>query len=232
MFSALATRYDRANRILSFAQDRRWRRVLVRLVQPRPHSCALDVCTGTGDLALALARCGGVTVTGVDLSQAMLDLASHKAKKVGLDGRVTFVAGNALTLPCCDEAFDLATIAFGLRNLPDYERGLGELFRVLKPGGQVCVLEFSKPRGLWGKAFLFYLRHILPRLGGWITGQPDAYRYLDASIRGFPAREGLKALLEAAGFSQLRVHALNGGIALIHYGVKPLLTLLGVFLIR
>jgi len=173
-----------------------------------------------------------VTVTGVDLSQAMLDLASHKAKKVGLDGRVTFVAGNALTLPCCDEAFDLATIAFGLRNLPDYERGLGELFRVLKPGGQVCVLEFSKPRGLWGKAFLFYLRHILPRLGGWITGQPDAYRYFDASIRSFPAREGLKALLEAAGFSQLRVHALNGGIALIHYGVIPLLTLLGVFLIR
>jgi len=181
----------------------------------------LDLCTGTGDLALAFARCNQVQVTGVDIAEKMLAVAGNKTQQAGLSDRVRYEQANALSLPHMEGAFDIATIAFGLRNLPDYAKGLSEMHRVLKPQGKIFVLEFSQPQGVWGSVYRGYLKYLLPTLGGWITGQKTPYRYLDESIRQFPAREDLSDLLLAVGFYRPEVKSFMGGIALIHCAQKP-----------
>lgn len=221
MFSAIAPRYDRANHILSFNQDRRWRRFAVRQAELCQGMRVLDLCTGTGDLALALARAAPVEVVGLDLSRDMLARAREKARRAGLEGRVRFLEGNALDVPFPSERFDRVTIAFGLRNLPDYRAGLAEIVRVLRPGGRALILEFARPAGLWGRLYELYLRHLLPVLGGWLTGRGASYRYLHDSIRAFPDGPSLAALLRAASLAQVEVFPLSGGIVLLHRGVKP-----------
>ena len=171
MFSSIATRYDRANHLLSFNQDKHWRSTLVKWAAPQSGQKILDLCTGTGDLAIAFAQAEDVSVAGIDISDQMLDIAKQKSHLAGLANDIDYVEGNVLELPFDDEVFDVATIAFGLRNLPDYGKGLAEINRVLKPGGQAFILEFSLPKGLWGSLYLFYLRHILPVIGGLITGE-------------------------------------------------------------
>lgn len=222
MFSALAGCYDRANRWLSFFQDQRWRTAVVRWAAPKAGDRVLDLCTGTGDLALEFARRAGVQVTGVDISTEMLALARKKVERATCSERVHLETANAMELPYAQGTFDIATIAFGLRNLPDYGGGLKQMYRVLKPGGRLLILEFSQPQGMWGKPYLLYLRHLLPLLGGWITGQQAPYRYLEESIRRFPGRDDLSALLAAVGFEQVAFKPLSGGIALIHRGLKPI----------
>lgn len=225
MFSDLAGRYDLANRCLSFFQDQRWRRKLVGIATPRSGEHVLDLCTGTGDLALEFARAADVRVTGVDISEAMLAIAARKARH---EARVRFETCNVMELPYPDAQFDIVSIAFGLRNLPDYQGGVSEMMRVLKPGGRLLILEFARPRGVWGHLYLVYLNHVLPVLGGWIAGHAAPYRYLAESIKSFPAREDLNTLLKSSGFQGIGQKPLSGGIALIHWayraGINPLRT--------
>src|SRR5438128_657327 len=214
MFAGIAHRYDFLNHFLSASIDRRWRKVAVNkvreLVGSSPSIVCLDVCSGTGDLALALHRGLHCDVIASDFCHPMLTRAY--AKCAGLP--VRNVEADALNLPFPDRSFEALTIAFGLRNLEDPRRGLNEMRRVLKPGGGVVILEFSKPVApVFKHAFNFYFRHILPKLGAAISGNGSAYQYLPDSVRKFPAQDQLKELMESCEFRDVGYGNLSGGIA-------------------
>jgi demethylmenaquinone methyltransferase/2-methoxy-6-polyprenyl-1,4-benzoquinol methylase len=222
MFSRIASRYDLLNHLLSANTDRRWRAKVVRLVSEglREGARALDVACGTGDLSLALAGGGAAEITGLDFCRPMLDLAARKTRDGG--GRITYVEGDALSLPFADGTFDVVTIAFGLRNLASVDAGLRELLRVTRAGGRVCVLEFSQPsvpglRALFG----FYFTRVLPRVGGWLSGSRGAYEYLPDSVSRFPDQRRLAEMMRGAGFEGVGFENLTGGIAAIHTGTRP-----------
>ena len=205
MFDRVAGRYDLVNTVLSGGADARWRRVAARTTGLRPGGRALDVACGSGKLALELRKLGG-RVTGLDFSARMLEVAAAHAP--GPD----YVRGDALALPFPDASFDAATIAFGLRNLADPERGLAEMRRVLKPGGRAVVLEFIRPRPtLPGRVYRAYLAHGLPRIGGLVSGQPRAYRYLSETIDSYRTPEELLALARGAGWGEPGIRTLTLG---------------------
>jgi demethylmenaquinone methyltransferase/2-methoxy-6-polyprenyl-1,4-benzoquinol methylase len=218
MFATIAHRYDFLNHFLSASLDRRWRALAVGKVQEltagsAPRLC-LDLCSGTGDLALALQRRIGCAVVASDFCHAMLTRSVAK-----FAGRpVRNVEGDALRMPFPDGSFDALTIAFGLRNLESPMRGLMEMYRVLRPGGVVVILEFSKPVAP-GFRHLFnaYFRYILPKLGGFISGDSTAYQYLPDSVRKFPTQEELLSLLRSSGFRDPMYRNLSGGIAALHW---------------
>lgn len=224
MFAGVAPRYDRANRLLSLGVDCWWRRRTVAFAGVRPGERALDVCAGTGDLTIALQRAGARAI-GADFCTPMLARATTKAAGLSAptdrDRRAPlFLAGDALRLPFADASFDLATVAFGIRNVADPVAGLREMARVVRPGGRVVVLEFCRPRlPLLGAAYLFYFRRILPRLGQWISGADNgAYDYLPASVLAFPERGAFLDLMTAAGLVRPRQRILTGGIAALYRG--------------
>jgi demethylmenaquinone methyltransferase/2-methoxy-6-polyprenyl-1,4-benzoquinol methylase len=224
MFGRIARRYDAANLILSGGIDRWWRRQLVAAVRRRAPRHILDLATGSGDVALALSRAldPSVTIVGMDFCQPMLDLAEVKRRAAG-EGRfsnVSFCQGDGLALPLPDASQDVVTIAFGLRNLADRPRGLREMWRVLRPGGHLFVLEFSQPYAWFRPFYFFYLRHLLPRIAGWVTGDRDAYVYLNDTIGEFPGRAALGREITAAGFSQVAACALTLGIVARHEARK------------
>ena len=225
MFSRIAGRYDLLNHLLSGNTDKRWRKMVARRLQPvleRPGARALDVACGTGDLSLALIAASGARVTGLDFCRPMLDLAARKAQRD--NPSAVFIEGDALSLPFEDETFDAVTIAFGLRNLSSVERGLDELRRVLKPGGRVAILEFSRPIVPGFNAlFQFYFARVLPRIGGMISGSQSAYTYLPASVSRFPSQKELAAMMRAAGFESVEYENLTGGIAALHLATRPAL---------
>jgi len=217
MFSAIAPRYDLLNHLLSLSVDRywRWRTVRVLTRETGENRLILDLCTGTADLALLLAR--SHSVIGCDFSHPMLCLAGEKTAAAQLQRRMSLVEADALSLPFCDGVFDAVTVAFGLRNLESYEGGLREMKRVLKPGGTVAVLEFSEPRfPIVREAYLFYFSRILPRVGEWISGRAGAYSYLCHSVRDFPEQRELEQITAKAGLHYLRHYSLTGGIAALH----------------
>jgi demethylmenaquinone methyltransferase/2-methoxy-6-polyprenyl-1,4-benzoquinol methylase len=225
MFAGIAHRYDFLNHFLSASIDRRWRRIAVNKVRelagaaPSSKLLCLDVCSGTGDLALALHRGLQCDVVASDFCHPMLTIANAKVKGV----RVRNVEADALNLPFADGSFTALTIAFGLRNLEDPRRGLSEMRRVLKPGGAVVILEFSKPVvPVFKHVFNFYFRHILPKLGALISGDGGAYQYLPDSVRKFPAQEQLVEFMTNAGFGNVGYRNLSGGIAALHWGVSLL----------
>ena len=219
MFAEIAPSYDRLNHLLSANIDKRWRRFTVRQladVLAKPDALALDLCCGTGDLTLELAE--KTRVIGCDFCHPMLVIGNKKIAARGVR-RAVLMEGDALKLPFADRRFDAVTIAFGLRNLAHVEGGLAEIFRVVKPGGRVAVLEFSKPIvPLLREAFAFYFDRILPRIGAFISGSNTAYSYLPASVKHFPDQKGLAELMRRVGFSQVRYHNLSGGIAALHLG--------------
>ncbi|MFB3905921.1 MAG: bifunctional demethylmenaquinone methyltransferase/2-methoxy-6-polyprenyl-1,4-benzoquinol methylase UbiE [Acidobacteriota bacterium] len=217
MFSAIAPRYDLLNHLLSLSVDRYWRWRTVRGVtrEAGENRLILDVCTGTADLALLLAR--SHWVVGCDFSHPMLRLAAEKTAASRLLERMRLVEADALSLPFGDAVFDAVTIAFGLRNLENYEHGLREMRRVLKPGGTLAVLEFSQPRfPVVRQAYLFYFSRVLPKLGEWISGRPGAYSYLCQSVRDFPEQDELERITARAGLRYVRRYSLTGGIAALH----------------
>jgi demethylmenaquinone methyltransferase / 2-methoxy-6-polyprenyl-1,4-benzoquinol methylase len=222
MFEDVAPKYDLLNHILSFNIDRLWRRRLVEAVRPildRKGANLLDLCCGTGDVLLELQQATENTVLGVDFCHPML-VAAHR-KIVSRRLRSVVFEGDALVLPLRNGSLDLLTIAFGFRNLTNYEAGLRELHRVLKPQGQLAILEFSHPRGWLVKAsYGLYSEVFLPAVGGLFSGSREAYEYLPASIRRFPRAEQLRDMMTNAGFRGARFELLNGGIAALHVGEK------------
>jgi demethylmenaquinone methyltransferase/2-methoxy-6-polyprenyl-1,4-benzoquinol methylase len=223
MFTEIASRYDLLNHVLSFNVDRLWRRQLIQLAELPDDGHVLDACTGTADVAIGFARAHtGATVVGLDRSPGMLAVGRKKLDKGGLAERVRLYEGDVLDLPFADGTFDAVTIAFGLRNLPDYSRGVGEMCRVLKPGGRLLVLDFSPPqRGMVLTAYRFYLQNVLPFIGGLVSGSRKAYRYLASSIGDFLPRDATFALMSEFGLRDLSARKLTGGVAYIYRGVKP-----------
>jgi demethylmenaquinone methyltransferase/2-methoxy-6-polyprenyl-1,4-benzoquinol methylase len=222
MFDRIAPRYDLLNRVLSAGTDVRWRRRAVDLLHLRAPARVLDLCTGTADLLIeALRRDPRNSGLGVDLSRGMLVRGAGKLRRGGYGSRAALVGGDGEHLPVRGEAFDGALVAFGIRNVGEPVKAMREVLRALRPGAGFVVLEFSMPTGLLGVAYRFYFRKVLPRLGGLVSGDGSAYAYLPASVARFPTPEAFVALMEEAGFRDVRWRLLSGGIACLHRGEKP-----------
>jgi demethylmenaquinone methyltransferase/2-methoxy-6-polyprenyl-1,4-benzoquinol methylase len=221
MFASIAPRYDFVNHLLSLNIDRRWRRRLMGRLSPileKPNAKIVDLCCGTGDVLLDLQTQAVVPVLGADFCHPMLVAAQVKASQKGFKARL--FEADALALPVADHVFDAISIAFGFRNLANYEAGLRELHRVLKPGGMLAILEFSHPQGpIMKTAYGFYSRVVLPVIGSLISGAPGAYAYLPESIRKFPRAPELRSMMNNAGFVETRFELLTGGIAALHTGL-------------
>jgi len=225
MFTRIAPRYDLLNHLLSGQMDKRWRARAARelkLILNRVDARVLDVCCGTGDLAFSLARAGKATIMGADFSHSMLVRAREKAMHEP-NGRapIPFFEADALCLPFREASFDLVTTAFGFRNLANYEAGLREFLRVLKPGGSLAILEFTEPApGLLGDAYRFYCQTVLPKVGGWISGDPAAYAYLPKSVSRFFRPSELADLMQQVGYSEVRIVLMMLNSVALHIAVK------------
>lgn len=221
MFSAIAPSYDLLNHLLSANIDKLWWRRTARSfanVLARPGVHVLDLCCGTGDMALALRRVGPqAEITGADFSHSMLVLAS---KKNSQPRPIKWIEADALQLPFPDQSFDLVTSAFGFRNLADYDAGLREIFRVLRPGGECGILEFSEPEGMVGKIYDVYFKSVLPRIGRLISGDGAAYSYLPASVQRFPQPPEIVVRMKAAGFREASWTPYTFGIAGVYRGTR------------
>lgn len=219
MFADIAPTYDRVNSVLSLGVHHRWRKRAVRESGAAPGQRVLDCATGTGDLALAFKRAVGTTgeVVGTDFCAEMMATAPAKASAAGLD--VRFEVADAMALPFADDSFDHATISFGIRNVDDPVVALREMARVVRPGGRVVIVEFGQPSGLWGALFRFYSNSVMPTVGGWLSGNRAAYKYLPETSARFPAGERFVDLMRQAGcFSSTRAISLTGGVAWIYVG--------------
>lgn len=219
MFNDISERYDLLNHLLSFGIDRRWRKVLVKKIMEINPKDVLDVATGTGDLALAVALATHARITGTDIAEKMLQIAEKKTSERGLADRIRFVAADGESLPFSDHSFDAVTIAFGIRNFENPMAGLREFCRVLKPGGRVYILEFAMPRSHIVKwLYKGYFGKILPKIGSWISRHPQAYSYLPDSVEAFPHGENFLQMMQQTEFSELKAIPLSGGIAMLYMG--------------
>ncbi len=222
MFAAVAPRYDLLNRLLSFSFDRLWRRRTARALARRlgaAESRALDLCSGTADLALELRRVSSGIVIGSDFVHNMLTRAARKARERRQS--IALVEADALRLPFPEETFDAVTAAFGFRNLANYRRGLEEIYRVLKPGGEVAILEFAVPRrGLFARVYRLYFQRLLPWVGEKVSGVRGPYSYLPASVEKFPDCDEFTRWMEAAGFTAAGYQLWMGGAVALHRGAK------------
>jgi len=222
MFDYISPRYDLLNRVLSLGLDQGWRRKLNLFIGAQANQEVLDLATGTGDVLLALSRHSNVkTGVGVDLSDRMLAVGEAKIQRRELDCRLRLQAADIQHLPFADASFDAATMAFGIRNVPDPRKVLREMFRVLKTGGRALILEFSLPSSWWFRfLYLFYLRKIVPAVGSLVSGHPEAYRYLNLTIEEFPCGRDFCVLMQENGFQRVEAHPMTFGIATIYQGGK------------
>jgi demethylmenaquinone methyltransferase/2-methoxy-6-polyprenyl-1,4-benzoquinol methylase len=220
MFASIASRYDKGNQVLSLGLHHGWRRATVKASGAMPGDKVLDCATGTGDLAVAFQRAVGRQgrVLGIDFCAEMLEIARAKAEREGLP--IQFEEADTLRLPYADAAFDVASIAFGIRNVDDPALGLSEMARVVRPGGSVAVLEFGQPGGaLFGPVYRFYSARVIPRIGGWLSGKRYAYEYFHRTSSAFPAGPAFVALMERTRrFSSVRAQSLTGGIVHVYIG--------------
>lgn len=219
LFDRIALRYDLVNTVMSLGRDAAWRRLAAELACPSPSGRALDIATGTGGLALELARLSE-TVIGVDLAPQMLAYAAAKAQRREYGHRITFLVGDALHLPFATNSFNCATIAFGIRNVTDMVWAFAEMGRVVQTGGRVVCLEIMPPRGLLAPLYRGFLNGFIPLVGRWISGDGEAYRYLPESVLGFSTPQELKEIMEEAGLSHVHFRVLNGGTIALHWGEK------------
>jgi demethylmenaquinone methyltransferase / 2-methoxy-6-polyprenyl-1,4-benzoquinol methylase len=221
IFSAISPRYDLLNRVMSGRQDLKWRKFAVSRI-PREARTVLDVATGTGDLAIDIASTGEREVVGADFVENMMRFAVEKTEERNLSSKIRYAAADALYLPFPDNTFDAATMAFGIRNMPDRLSALKEMVRVVKPGGKVLVLEMTFPRNLrLRRFFTWYLNNVIPLIGGLISGNSKAYRYLPDSIQDFLHPDDLAALFEKAGLQSVRAFPLTLGLTYLHEGSVP-----------
>jgi demethylmenaquinone methyltransferase/2-methoxy-6-polyprenyl-1,4-benzoquinol methylase len=227
MFSDIARSYDWLNHVLSGNQDKRWRRRAIRLLSPRPNDLVLDLCCGTGDLSFeSLRQQPKAKVIGVDFAVPMLEIAQQKSQTAVQSPKFqvqnSFVAGDGLRLPFGDATFDAITDGFGVRNFQDTEAGLREMFRLLKPGGKVLVLEFMRPESPLIQRFFGAFNAVLAPIGRTVSGHASAYNYLPQSIGGFYTRNEFKQLLSEVGFHNVRAFDYSLGVATAFIGQKPL----------
>lgn len=223
MFDAIAPRYDLLNSVLSARLHHSWRRAAAAQASLSRGGVALDVCAGTGDLAFALARHTGPSgcIVATDFSLPMLRLGQVKAGQQR-QKNVCFALADAQALPFPDNTFDAATVAFGIRNVADMQQGINEMARVVRPGGRVLLLEFNQPTNkLFAALYGWYSFHVLPFLGGLISGRRSAYEYLPSSVAAFPSREAMAEKMRRAGLTDIRITDLTFGTVVIHRGVKP-----------
>ncbi|MGD9031253.1 MAG: bifunctional demethylmenaquinone methyltransferase/2-methoxy-6-polyprenyl-1,4-benzoquinol methylase UbiE [Desulfobacteraceae bacterium] len=222
-FNTVARKYDLMNTLLSFGIHHLWKRAAVKMLKLHAGNRVIDICGGTGDLSILAANAVGSSgrVILYDINRAMMEVGRSKVAKSIRDERIRYVQGNAEEISFRDQGFDAAMVGFGIRNLTHMEQGLKEIHRVLKRGGKLMCLEFSKPTApLFRWLYDMYSFHIMPTLGGLIVGSKQAYTYLPESIRLFPSAEELSATLENSGFSQVSHRKLTNGIAVIHLGMK------------
>jgi demethylmenaquinone methyltransferase/2-methoxy-6-polyprenyl-1,4-benzoquinol methylase len=223
MFDNISRTYDLANRVMTFNLDQLRRKKMLTLLPERSELSVLDCATGTGDQIICMMEKSPrvSTVIGIDLAGEMIAIGKKKIEGKSYEKAVSFQIASALEIPFPDNSFDAVTISFGIRNVTDVEKALSEFLRVLKPNGKVLILEGTVPKNRVLKAFhLFYLRHFLPRIGGWISNNRDAYRYLNQTIETFPAGEAFCSLMTAAGFQKPEAHLQMGGVATIYTGEK------------
>ena len=224
MFNAISPTYDRVNRIVSFGIDRIWRNRLARELPSKKELHLLDIATGTADQLIALlAHCPNISrALGIDVAKEMLDLGNKKLFRRGFSTRASLLQASALALPAASESMDCTTISFGVRNVGDFFASLREMYRVLRPGGQALILEFSLPRNrMIRAAHLFYLRQLLPRIGGLISGNRKAYDYLNQTIEKFPYGEAFCERMGEAGFCDVEAIPMTFGVATLYKGKKP-----------
>lgn len=220
MFDNIAPKYDLLNHVLSMKIDVLWRNKLVNWMKTDLPKQVLDVATGTGDLAVAVQKGTGAKVTGLDLSQQMLNVGIEKVKKLGLQNEIEMIKGDAENLPFEDNKFDAVSVAFGVRNFENLPKGLSELRRVVKPGASVFILEFSKVEGFLGPFYMFYFKNILPEIGKLVSKDNRAYTYLPDSVNAFPFGEKMKQILLTTGFKTVEYKKLSMGIATIYKATK------------
>jgi demethylmenaquinone methyltransferase / 2-methoxy-6-polyprenyl-1,4-benzoquinol methylase len=224
MFDNISHRYDFLNHFLSFGIDKSWRRKAVKMIASVNPKKILDIATGTGDFAIASLKLKPTEIIGVDISNGMLDMGREKMKKKGYDNIITLTYGDSESMPFETDTFDAITVGFGVRNFENLEKGLGEMLRVLKPGGKAAVLEFSKPRKFPIKqSFKFYSKYIIPKLGKSISKDEAAYAYLPESVEAFPEGQAFVDILTKVGFKNIIRKEVSGGIATIYLGEKVML---------
>lgn len=220
MFDNIAPKYDLLNHVLSMKIDVLWRNTLVKWMNKDAPKLVLDVATGTGDLAIAVQKGTGADVVGLDLSQQMLNVGIDKIKKLNLDQKISMQKGDAENLPFQDNKFDAVSVAFGVRNFENLEKGLAELRRVVKENSSVYILEFSKVEGFLAPFYMFYFKNILPQIGKLVSKDNRAYTYLPDSVNAFPFGEKMKQILLDTGYSKVEYKKLSLGIATIYKATK------------
>jgi len=221
MFDHIAPKYDFLNHTLSFGIDKMWRRKAIRLIAGSSPETILDVATGTGDFAIAALKTGAKKITGIDISKEMVAFGQEKVRKLGLEEKISLTTGDSESIQFPDFTFDAATVAFGVRNFENLGRGLNELFRVLKKGGTLCVLEFSNPRQPVVRfVYRLYSKYLMPWIGRLISGDSSAYTYLPESVAEFPDGEKFITFMKNSGFVQIREYRRTFGIATIYIGKK------------
>jgi demethylmenaquinone methyltransferase / 2-methoxy-6-polyprenyl-1,4-benzoquinol methylase len=221
LFNDISPRYDFLNHFLSFGIDRRWRRKFVRVLSQSKPRRILDVATGTGDLAIAMAKLHPETIIGIDIAGRMLEIGRRKILRKTLDGIISFTEGDAESIPFPDNSFDAVTVAFGVRNYENLEKGLAEMKRILKPGGTMQILEFSRP-GSWllNPLYRFYSRVFIPNAGRIISRNPMAYQYLPDTIAAFPSGKDFIRIMEKIGMEKCSYISNTFGISSIYIGYK------------
>jgi demethylmenaquinone methyltransferase / 2-methoxy-6-polyprenyl-1,4-benzoquinol methylase len=222
MFNSIAWRYDFLNHFLSFGIDSIWRRRAIRIIfKSYRNPSILDVATGTGDLSIAAMRYNPEKITGIDISRNMLEIGRKKISKKGFDKKIELIEGDSENIPFGENSFDVSMVAFGVRNFSDPLKGLTEMRRVIRDGGMVMVLEFSRPTGFpFRPVYNFYFRRILPFFGRLVSKDNSAYNYLPESVMNFPDNDQFLGLLQSAGFSMTKQVRLTGGVASIYTGIK------------
>lgn len=222
MFSSIASSYDFLNRLLSLGRDRYWRSFAVGQLPPLKHGIFLDVATGTGDVALEIARRypSGIKVIGIDISDRMIAFGMEKVRKAGYLNRIELRKGDLNLLPFEDETFDASLIAFGIRNVQDYEHAIKEMVRIVKRDGYIVILEFTSLQHPFIMPYRCYVTKLLPLIGEALSGRQGAYRYLPDSMKDFPNPEKLKYMMQEAGLRDVRYHTLTFGITAVHVGIK------------